>query len=537
MTLRSACIAAAVSALVLAAVPVKSQEPIRVATRLVQVNVVVHKDGQPVSDLTREDFRVLENGKEQPIELFEMNVIPATSTFTEGPAVPTFTNRIADRTMSVSVILIDNLNTTIVDQMGVRDQALAFLRELRPTDRVAVYLVDESSAIHVLHDFSSNTKSLIAAVSRVATRTSNQVAAAEDAAAIGESASIADSGIRPELVAWLEGRELERQNEEIRDRVTHFNFALETIGRHLATIRGRKNLVWISAAFPIAVTTASGFVTSLKHEMNKGMRVLNDANVAVYPVDARRLIGAFSSRAAAKQQTFTTLGTVRGGGVDAMEVVAEETGGRAYFNTNDLRGAMRRAIDDARVSYVLGYYPTNSKWDGGFRQIKVEVKRRGVDVRHRKGYLATPTPINTTVNRRDALQAAALNPLPATEMILFAQPAKPQNGAPSSVELTLRLDPATVTLTASGDRWTGEVDVIVAETAVGKPTSLIFSTSLKMDLTAEQRARFVAEGITLTRTIPFTQNLRQLRIVALDVPSGAVGSVHISGEDLKRAVQ
>ena len=81
------------------------------------------------------------------------------------------------------------------------------------------------------------------------------------------------------------------------------------------------------------------------------------------------------------------------------------------------------------------------------------------------------------------------------------------------------------------------MDVIVAETAVGKPTSLIFSTSLKMDLTAEQRARIVAEGITLTRTIPFTQNLRQLRIVALDVPSGAVGSVHISGEDLKRAIQ
>ena len=289
MTLRSACIAAAVSALVLAAVPVKSQEPIRVATRLVQVNVVVHKDGQPVGDLTREDFRVLENGKEQPIELFEMNVVPATSTFAEAPAVPTFTNRIADRTTSVSVILIDNLNTTIVDQMGVRDQALAFLRELRPTDRVAVYLVDDRSGIHVLHDFSSNTKSLIAAVSRVATRTSNQVAAAEDAAAIGESASIADSGIRPELVAWLEGRELERQNEEIRDRVTHFNLALETIGRQLATIRGRKNLVWISAAFPIAVTTASGFVTSLKHELNTGMRVLNDANVAVYPVDARRL--------------------------------------------------------------------------------------------------------------------------------------------------------------------------------------------------------------------------------------------------------
>jgi VWFA-related protein len=535
MTLRLVGTALAVFALVLD-VRLFTQEPIRVATRLVQVNVVVHKDGLPVADLTRDEFRVLENGKEQPIELFETNVTPATSIITEAPAVPTFTNRLVDRSTSVSVILIDNLNTSVVDQIGVRDQALAFLRELRPTDRVAVYLVDDSSAIHVLHDFSSNTQSLIAAVSRVATRTSNQVAAAEDRSAVAESSSIADSGIRSELVAWLEGRQLEQENADIRDRAVHFNFALETIGRHLATVRGRKNLVWISAAFPIVVTNASGFPTSLKHELNTGLRVLNDANVAVYPVDARRLVGAFSSRAAAKQQTFTTLGSVRGV-VDTMEVVAEETGGRAYFNTNDLRGAMRRAIDDSRVSYVLGYYPTNTKWDGGFRQIKVEVKRRGVTVRHRKGYLATATPLNSAVDRRYALQAAALNALPATELILSAHPAKPQDGAPSSVELTLRIDPATLTLTPSGDRWTGEVDVIVAETFAAKPPALSFSTNLKMDLTAEQRARILSQGISLTRTIPFTQNLRQMRIIALDVPSGALGSVHISATDLKRAVQ
>ena len=535
MTLRSVGTALAVSVLVLD-VPLLPQEPIRVATRLVQVNVVVHKDGLPVADLTRDDFRVLENGKEQPIELFETNVTPATSIVAETPAVPTFTNRVADRMTATSVIQIDNLNTGIVDQLGVRNQAIAFLRELRPTDRIAVYLVDDSSAIHVLHDFSSNTQSLIAAVSRVATGTSNQMAAAEDRAAMGESASVADSGITAEMAAWLAGRELERENEEIRDRIVHFNVALETIGRHLATVRGRKNLVWISAAFPIVVSNASGFATSLKHELNTGLRVLNDANVAVYPVDARRLVGAFSSRPAAKQQTFTTLGSVRGA-VDAMEIVAEETGGRAYFNTNDLRGAMRRAIDDSRVSYVLGYYPTNTKWDGGFRQIKVEVKRRGVTVRHRKGYLATATPLNSAVDRRYALQAAALNALPATELIVSVQPAKPQNSAPSSVELTMRIDPATVTLTPSGDRWTGEVDLIVAETFAGKPPTLSFSTNLKMDLTAEQRARVLSQGLSLTRTISFTPNLRQLRIIALDVPSGALGSVHIQATELKRAIQ
>ena len=530
--------AVAVCALVLEAVPLPAQEPIRVATRLVQVNVVVHKDGQPVSDLTRADFRVLENGKEQPIELFEMNRVPAHSIVTEPAAVPTFTNRVLDRSTTVSAILIDNLNTGLVDQLAVRNQAIAFLRELRDNDRVAVYLIDNSDSLRILHDFTSDTRALVNAVARVPTRTSNELAAAEDAAAMAGAASIADSMLTPDLVAWLQGRELERSNELVRDRIVHFNIALETIANRLATVRGRKNLIWISAGFPIAVTTSSGFPSSLKHELNSGLRDLNDSNVAVYPVDARRLIGAFASPASAKQQTFTTLSTVRGAGVDAMEVMAEETGGRAYFNTNDLRGAMRRAIDDSRVSYMLGYYPTNTKWDGGFRQIKVEVKRRGVNIRHRKGYMATPTAVSSPPSRQAALHKAALDPLEATEIGVSAQLARPQAGAAaSSVDMTINVDVSSIQLTPSGDRWTGEVDVIVAETLRGSAPTLSFSTTLTIDVTADQRARILAQGISLTRTIPFKPNVHQLRIVALDVPTGAIGAVHISGDTLRRTIQ
>ena len=81
------------------------------------------------------------------------------------------------------------------------------------------------------------------------------------------------------------------------------------------------------------------------------------------------------------------------------------------------------------------------------------------------------------------------------------------------------------------------MDLIIASTFVDTPPRLGFSTNVKMDLTAEQRARFLSQGISLTRTIPFTQNLREMRIIALDIPSGALGSVHISATDLMRAIQ
>ena len=69
------------------------------------------------------------------------------------------------------------------------------------------------------------------------------------------------------------------------------------------------------------------------------------------------------------------------------------------------------------------------------------------------------------------------------------------------------------------------MDVIVAEAVVGRAPTLSFSTTLTLDLNAEQRTRILAQGISLTRTIPFEPKLHQLRIVALDISSGAVGSV------------
>ena len=71
-----------------------------------------------------------------------------------------------------------------------------------------------------------------------------------------------------------------------------------------------------------------------------------------------------------------------------MKGLAAETGGVAFFNTNDIGGAVRAALDDSRVAYELGYYPAIGKWDGGFRKVKVKVKRPGAHVRTRSGYLA-----------------------------------------------------------------------------------------------------------------------------------------------------
>ena len=408
----------------------QSRDPIRVATRLVQVHVIVQDgDRNPVNGLTRQDFRLLDDGREQTIELFEVDALAAALPAVRPRPPPPTRSRTRSRRASggVTVILIDRLNTSMIDQLAVRNQALTFLGQIQPGDRIGLYMLDNSDSIHVLHDFTSDVQSLVRVLTRLKGRTSNEVAAAEDVI----DTSLTDSMISPELLAWAAAIETDRKIDEVRDRVMHTNVGLETIARRLSGVRGRKNLLWISSAFPISMSRGSGTMTSLAPDINSGLHALNDANVAVYPIDARRLIGAFASPPAARNQTFTTLSTVAAG-TEALQLVADETGGRAFFNTNDLTGAMRRAINDGRVTYVLGYYPSHNTWNGRFRQIKVQVNRRGVEVRHRRGYVASTAPARSAASREVELSSALQDPLESTTVGLTVHWREPRDRLPAA---------------------------------------------------------------------------------------------------------
>jgi VWFA-related protein len=440
-----------------------------------------------------------------------------------------FSNRVA--TAAVSVILIDKLNTRIEDQLAVREQAIKFVQELKPSDRIGLYVLDETDNIRVLHDFSSDSSSLLRALARFRGRTSNAVATTEDVV----DTSVSDEGLDPALLAWIQGVDRQREADLVRDRAAHTSYGFQTIARHLAGVRGRKNLIWISSAFPITVINNSGTLSSLASDLNPGLRALNEANVAMYPVDARRLIGAFAGRAADKMQTFTTLSNT-GGNMDVMELVASETGGRAYYNTNDLTGSMRRAIDDSRVTYVLGFYPTHNKWDGKFHQLKVEVKRRGVDIRYRTGYAATPTPARDDARGKEALQLALASPLESTAVGLHVRLAKPAAPAPGSVDVVVRIDPATVTLEKNGERWSGQLDLLIIQAVPQGPAVVSMNTTLTLNLTVEQHDKLQREGLVITRTIPIQPAAHQLRVVGRDATNGAIGSVLIPGDKVRAAM-
>jgi hypothetical protein len=215
---------------------------------------------------------------------------------------------------------------------------------------------------------------------------------------------------------------------------------------------GRKNLIWFSGSFPVSILPDAdlqnpfAIVASAEDEFRETTDLLARSQVAVYPIDARGLMPipmmnaansgrkyvrtptAFASdNAKFAQQTADEHGT--------MLQMAQATGGRAFMNTNDLKGAVERAMDEGANYYTLAYTPTNHDWNGNFRKIQVKLERQGVTLAYRRGYYADDP--NEPAHHREAeaakenvapysaLRVAMLHGAPDPTQLLFVARVRP----------------------------------------------------------------------------------------------------------------
>jgi VWFA-related protein len=358
----------------------KSQAPtIEVSTRLVQASVVVEdKHGNPVTRLQKDDFTVLDEGQPQTVSVFSVTTNQISSAASVPMPPDTFTNRVSgsrDVPSNVAVILLDGLNTEFTDQAFARQQVIKFLLQIKPQDRVALYTLGKE--LKILHDFTGDASTLLAALMRY----NGQLSPLLNAPNPVQSGSDFQTGpnARDDLIGeFFHNRagKAPAQDEAAfywRERAQRTLFALLQIVYHVSPLPGRKTLIWVSGSFPLIPGYMFNGINApddrlvFADNLKEAARELNNSTVVVYPVDAH---GLMSTRL-----DFANLVT--------MKTLAARTGGRAFYSTNDLRRAIREAIDESRLTYELGYYPTTEKWDGRFHRIKVNVKRKGLRVRTR----------------------------------------------------------------------------------------------------------------------------------------------------------
>jgi VWFA-related protein len=476
---------------------------IRVTSRLVEVGVVVSNKSGPVTDLTKDDFRLFDRGKLQKIAVFQKNSTLRTEQASAPASPDVFSNRSVARPDSppgVTIFLLDALNTHFPDQIQAKKEFLKLLGQIQPDDRMGVYMLGEE--LRVLQDFTSDSRLLVEAVRNAPTEITHDMAILNDPSALPIVKDMANI-----------------------DRAKNTATALEAIANHLSHVPGRKNLIWISASFPFVLNpdytpppvstrpTWYRLMGNFSMDVNRATRALNNANIAVYPVDARGLLVAPSHGANVSHRPSSE-------GFDTMGVFADATGGVAYHDTNDIRKAIATALEDSEVSYTLGFYPDSGQLDSAFHPLKVQVKRPGVEARYRKGYIAAPEGKPTDAGWAGQMAEALMSPLEASGIALSARLDRAHNRfAVSIAGGDIALDP-------EGDHWTGALDVMFAQQAADGHNLETSEKRVSITSKPPEYQALVKQGLSVTLPLS-APGAARVRVVVLDRNTGRLGSLTI----------
>jgi len=414
-----------------------SDQTLRTSTRLVLVDVVAtDSKGQPVPDLKASDLTVLEDGKPQKISGFNFERSDASVARAAQIQLPAsvVTNAPKFQSNSLNVILFDAANGDFTEKVYARDQLLKFLNGAALDRPVAIFAME--TQLKLLHDFSTDNKSLSAAVAkyRPAVKNNNSESMESRASAFSTRGDYHTS---------------ERDIENTLNQ-------LNVLAKILAGYPGRKNLIWLSESFPLTLFpetvnqqsiggqdlrsagtpgTNQNLQTSAPFKtyaalIKKISDSLMSAQVAVYPVDA----GAVS-----KDDHLASQHT--------MDNMAESTGGKSFKNSNDLVLGLRTGIEDGSSYYTLTYYPENKNWDGQFRRIQVKSSRPNVSLRYREGYYAVdPEKINKQDSDAVAENFSRLLELeaPTATQVVFQAQVQPPSDKNKKVVVTFHIDPRTL---------------------------------------------------------------------------------------------
>jgi len=283
------------------------------------------------------------------------------------------------------------------------------------------------------------------------------------------------------------------------------------VAKLLAGIPGRKNLIWISDSFPFLIYTEIGIVM-FEPQIIEAAEALSNANVAVYVIDARGL----------------TVGIADPQVVNTMVALADRTGGKVYRNTNDLGAAIHRAVDDARVTYVLTYYPNHNQWDGRYREISVKVNHPGVDVRARRGYFALPDAAVPARSAEEIMVEAAKNPLESEALGIDVQADAVAASDARQMKTQVKFDPAQLLLAKIADNWTDTVDVKCVQLAADGHVLVSTSQTLNLNIPQADYESVLRKGLTFSGSVKLVNDATDVRLVARDGGNGSVGTVNIS---------
>jgi VWFA-related protein len=511
----------------------------RVEVNYVEVDAVVtDAQGNTVTNLTVNDFEVLEDGRPQKVSAFSLVDIPIERAerplFAAAPIEPDVQSN-ATPDGRLYVIVLDDLHTSFSNTPRVKAALRQFLeRNFGTNDRAAV--VYTSGRGQDGQDFTNNPRLLMAAVDRFTGRNlASATAERLGGGTCGRQSGVGGGG----STSGLSNDPCEAE------RGFHARTAMSGIRKlaeFMAGVRGRRKtmlLVSEGISYDIYDIFNNRSASVIVDETRDAIAAATRGNVAVYAIDPRGL-GGFEDAATIGGIPEEMRGDVPVRGFlselqlsqNSLRTIANETGGFAAVNRNDFTDAFARIVRENSSYYLLGYYPTNDRRDGRFRRIEVRVKRPGLEVRSRRGYVAPRgrAPAEARNAKAESVALGVANeamgspvPISGVPITVFAAPFK--GTAPNAaVALAIEMDINQFRLTEGNGTINGRAEVTFATTdRDGKPRGggrHAVDITLKPDTLARTKER----GLRVVSQVDLPPGRYQLR-VAVGEEGGRSGSV------------
>jgi VWFA-related protein len=537
------------------------EEALRLKTELVEIDVVVtDKNNRPVTDLKREDFLLLEDGKPQQISFFSLvrpnTIAPADRTTATGKsAQPAQPDDLYLEPGRFIFVILDQPHISRDSYPRLRESLPRFITDdLSPEDQVAV--IGTRGGMAIFQQATRNKKVISLAIN----------AFLGGRLDYGHSAGIASAGAQPDLSTFGSsiglvslagdlnlptpaGQSL-NEEYELREGLRSLTSIAKNVsrlpGRKIAIFVSEKLPVWLSSK-PLSEKSANSPIAfeNFSTELQQAIGLSRRGGLVFYTLDPRGL--TIPIKTAAEVEGKSALGNMTKGEdrvdelYDKMEKelqsrtglreLAAATGGFPIFNHNDLRLGLQQVLADNEAYYLLGYYPTNTAQDGKFRRIKVTVKDHpDLTVRTRQGYIAPiqrDKPYKMESKQERIKQAlASLVPLRNIKVaILRVTTSKDPRTNAHAVKMIVRIDGNSWSFKRSGDTHLASFEVIGFAYDLDSRLVDGFSKTFHLKLNPETYKSVLREGMSLHGQFDFKKaGLYSIRVVVLDRETGEIGT-------------
>jgi VWFA-related protein len=434
VALRPRYVVAVVASLCLVAVPSGQTQPqnaavpvFKAGTELVLVNVVVRdRNGAVVRGLTQDDFSITEDDKPQTITSFDFEELDKAEATPEPETTPILPQKPAAQRVAAPssvaptppkvdmhgrrlIVLFFDLSSMQPDELqrAVKAAHDYVEQKLSPADLIAV--ASFSTSLQVDQDFTSDREALNQAIDAYGGANGQGF----DEGTTGDAEGTPDNG----AAFTADDTEFNIFNTDRR------LDALQTLADAVSGIQQKKSVIYFSSGMD---QSGQDNQVELRRTIDRASR----ANMSIYAADMRGLQaqvpggdatqasvrGQSAFSGASTQNQFARMASTQ----DTLTTMAEDTGGRAFFDSNSFGQVFDRVVADTSAYYVLGFSSTNAARDGRFRRIKVRVKRSDVKLEYRSGYYAPRDFAHSSKDDREQqLQDQMLSDLSATDLAAY----------------------------------------------------------------------------------------------------------------------